>query len=137
MAKQITHGLFLFCLAWCLSPGIPASAQDGLPLRNQTYLRDTVRLAGVLGSAHGARFVCNGEGDQYWRAHMIELLTLEAPDRSNLRTSMVDAFNTSFSEATRRFRYCDQNTVEAEKRYAAEGRDLADRLAAYYFPNRR
>lgn len=100
-------------------------------------MRDTVRLAGVLGSAHGSRFVCNGEGDQYWRAHMIELLTLEAPNRGALRSSMVEAFNTSFSEAQRRFPFCDQNTVEAEKRYAAEGRDLADRLAAYYFPSQR
>lgn len=106
-------------------------------MRDQAYLRDTVALAGVLGSAHGARFVCNGEGDQYWRAHMIELLTLEAPQRGALRTSMVNAFNTSFSEAQRRFTFCDQNTVAAEKRYAAEGRDLADRLAAYYFPSRR
>lgn len=105
-------------------------------MRDQNYLRDTVRLAGVLGSAHGVRYVCNGEGDQYWRQHMIDLLTLEAPQRGALRSSMVDAFNGNFSEAQRRFPYCDQNTVEAEKRYAAEGRDLADRLAAYYFPRR-
>lgn len=124
-------------MVWCLTPSTRASAQGDIPLRDQAYLRDTVALAGVLGSAHGARHVCNGESDQYWRAHMIELLTLEAPSRGALRSAMVEAFNTSFSEAQRRFPYCDQNTVAAEKRYAAEGRDLADRLAAYYFPSQR
>lgn len=110
-----------------------ASAEGDLPLRDQAYLRDAVRLAGVLGSAHGVRYVCNGEDDQYWRQHMIELLTLEAPQRGALRQAMVQSFNDSFSNARRRYTYCDQATVDAEKRYAAEGRDLADRLARYYF----
>ncbi|MCI4646062.1 MAG: TIGR02301 family protein [Hyphomonadaceae bacterium] len=133
MAKHVFHGLILLLLAACLSPAPAARAQEGLPLRDQAYLRDTVRLAGVLGSAHGVRYVCNGEDDQYWRQHMIELLTLEAPHRGALRQSMVSAFNDSFSNARRRYPYCDQNTVDAEKRYATEGRDLADRLARYYF----
>lgn len=106
-------------------------------MRDQNYLRDAVRLAGVLGSAHGVRFICNGEGDQYWRRHMIELLTLEAPDRGALRSAMVDAFNDSFSRARQRYAICDQNTVAAEARFADEGRDLADELAAYYFPRGR
>ena len=133
MAQKITHFCILLVLAACLSIGPRASAQEDLPLRNQAYLRDTVRLAGVLGSAHGVRYVCNGEDDQYWRQHMIELLTLEAPRRGPRREAMVDAFNDSFSDARRRYRRCDQDTVDAEKRYAAEGRDLADRLARYYF----
>jgi len=129
--------MVLLGLLSCLTATAPASARQDIPLRDQAYLRDAVRLAGVLGSAHGVRYVCRGETDQYWRSHMIELLTLEAPNRGALRTAMVDAFNTNFSETQRRFPYCDQNTVAAEERYAAEGRDLSDRLAAYYFTRRR
>lgn len=113
----------------------PASAQD-LPLRDQAYLRDAVQLADVLGSAHGVRFVCNGPDDQYWRGHMIDLLSMEAPQRGALRSSMVSAFNSAFSEAQRHYRVCDQRTVDAEAMLAEEGRDLADRLAAYYLPRR-
>lgn len=119
----------------CLSAAPFASSQE-LPLRDQAYLRDAVRLADVLGAAHGVRYVCNGADDQYWRGHMIDLLELEAPQRGPLRQSMVRAFNNSFSDAQRRYRVCDQATVDAEARLAAEGRDLADRLAAYYLPRR-
>lgn len=119
-----------------LAPPAPVVAQE-LPLRSQDYLRDVVRLADVLGWAHGIRFVCNGEDDQYWRAHMIELLALEAPDRGALRSSMVNAFNAAFSNAQARYRFCDSDAIAAEARYAAEGRDLADRLASHYFPRGR
>ncbi|MEM1105477.1 MAG: TIGR02301 family protein [Pseudomonadota bacterium] len=132
----LRHAALGLCASAAASALLAAQAQDTLPLRDQTYLANTVRLAGVLGAAHGVRVACNGQDDQYWRAHMIELLTLEAPSRGALRTSMVNAFNTEFSETQRRFPYCDENTVAAEKRYAAEGRDLSDRLATYYFARR-
>ena len=99
-------------------------------------MRDAVQLADVLGAAHGVRYVCNGADDQYWRGHMIDLLTMEAPQRGALRSSMVRAFNSAFSDARQRYRVCDQRTVDAEAALAAEGRDLSDRLAAYYLPRR-
>ncbi|MEO0467470.1 MAG: TIGR02301 family protein [Pseudomonadota bacterium] len=109
------------------------SAQE-LPLRNQDYIRDAVQLADVLGSAHGVRYVCNGKDDQYWRVHMITLLRLEAPDSGALRSSLVRAFNNAFSNAQQRYPICDTRAVDAEAQYAEEGRDLSDRLAAYYLP---
>lgn len=135
---RFTHLLAAILIAGAgglVSPA-PAVGQE-LPLRSQDYLRDAVRLADVLGWAHGIRFVCNGEDDQYWRAHMIELLTLEAPERGALRSSMVNAFNNAFSNAQARYLFCDSDAIAAEARYAAEGRDLADRLASYYFPRGR
>lgn len=122
----------LLVIGLSLWPAV-VSAQE-LPLRDQSYIRDAVQLADLLGSAHGVRYVCNGQDDQYWRGHMIELLRLEAPDRGALRTSLVRAFNNAFSNAQQRYPVCDTRAVDAEARFAEEGRDLADRLAAYYFP---
>lgn len=118
----------------CLTMTAPLASAQELPMRNQDYLRDAVQLADVLGSAHGVRYVCNGKDDQYWRLHMMDLLRLEAPERGALRTSLVRAFNNAFSNAQSRYPVCDTRAVDAEAQFAEEGRDLADRLAAYYFP---
>ena len=111
----------------------PADAQA----RTQDYLRDVIKLAGVLGSAHGVRYVCYGDADQYWRQHMVDLLGMEAPERGSLRESMVRAFNNSFTRTRDRFDVCDQRARSAEADFAAEGRDIADKLAASYFPRPR
>lgn len=114
----------------------PAIAQEDAPLptRSQDYLRDAITLAGILGAAHGARYVCHGDGDQYWRQHMMDLLALEAPERGSLRDSMVRAFNSSFTRMRDRYRRCTDEVRDQEVAYAAEGRDLANRMAASYFP---
>lgn len=114
----------------------PVAAQQDVPLptRSQDYLRDAITLAGILGSAHGVRFVCHGDGDQYWRQHMMDLLAMEAPERGSLRDSMVRAFNNSFTRMRERYRRCTDQVREEEALYAAEGRDLANKMAASYFP---
>jgi len=115
---------------------VPASVaqEDGLPRRNQAYLRDLVKLATVLGRAHAVRVTCNGRSDQYWRNHMRDLLDLEAPDRGGLRTSMARAFNDSYSAEQSVRLTCDPATVAAEATFASQGRALSEALAAHYFP---
>lgn len=115
----------------------PASlAQEGIPLRGPDYIRDTINLSRALGSAHAVRVRCNGRGDQYWRVYMQDFLELEAPQRGSLRSSLVDGFNSSYQNTSARYLICDSLAVEAEQRYAAEGKTLADRLARHYFPKR-
>lgn len=122
-------------LATLFAAGTASAAHaQQLPLRSQEYLRDAQHLAAVLGKAHGVRHTCKGTHDQYWRQHMIELLTLEAPDRGALRDSLVRAFNSAFQRTQARYPLCTTEAVRAEADYAAEGREIADRMAAYYFP---
>ncbi|NBC19744.1 MAG: TIGR02301 family protein [Alphaproteobacteria bacterium] len=136
MAQKFAHVVILPLLLASLLATLPASRANGqgLPLRSQQYLGDAQHLAAVLGKAHGVRYACKGKHDQYWRKHMIELLDLEAPDRGALRDSLVRAFNNAFKRTRSRFPLCTTETVEAEATYAAEGREIADRMAAYYFP---
>ena len=102
--------------------------------RNQDYLRDVISLASTLGSAHAIRLLCNGRDDQYWRVYMQELLGLEAPYQSRLRSSMVDAFNSAFQQESQRRRQCDASAVSAEKVYASTGQRLANELAEANLP---
>ena len=108
---------------------------DVSDVRTQDYLRDVVSLSSTLGSAHAIRLLCNGRDDQYWRLYMQELLGVEAPYQSRLRTSMVDAFNGAFSAENARRRSCDESAVSAEKVYAATGQRLANTLAEANLPS--
>ncbi len=133
MKKTVFHGMVLSLLLLA-----PASlAQEGIPLRGPDYIRDTISLSRALGSAHAIRVRCNGRSDQYWRIYMQDFLELEAPQRGSLRSSLVDGFNSSYQNASARYLICDGLAVEAEQRYAAEGKTLADRLARHYFPKQR
>ena len=111
---------------------LPASAQ----VRTQEYLRDLVQLSNVLGGAHAIRVACNGRNDQYWRGHMMNLLNLEAPDRSQLRSSMVDAFNRAYQVESARHPTCDSDAVAAEAAYSTQGREISDRLAQSLLPKK-
>lgn len=102
--------------------------------RSQNYLRDVISLASTLGSAHAIRLLCNGRDDQYWRVYMQELLGVEAPYQSRLRSSMVDAFNSAFQQESRRRSQCDESAVSAEKVYASTGQRLANSLAEANLP---
>jgi len=64
----------------------------------------------------------------------MDLLALEAPERGSLRDSMVRAFNSSFTRMRERYRRCTDEVRDEEVADAAEGRDLANRMAASYFP---
>jgi len=65
---------------------------------------------------------------------MLRLLELEAPYQGGLRRSLVNGFNAGFSWGSDLHPSCDSNAVEAEKTYAAEGRDLSSRLVQSNIP---
>lgn len=104
--------------------------------RDQNYIRDVVSLSSTLGSAHAIRLLCNGRDDQYWRLYMQELLGVEAPYQSRLRSSMVSAFNEAYSAESARRSGCDEAAVSAEKVYATTGKRLSDELAQANLPSR-
>lgn len=114
---------------------MPARAQqDQSFVRNQDYFRDVIALSETLGKAHALRVICNGRNDQYWRSYMQRLLDLEAPYGGGLRTSMANGFNAGFSTVEADYPACTDTAVSAEKRFAREGKTLADRLAAANIP---
>ncbi|MEM7663783.1 MAG: TIGR02301 family protein [Pseudomonadota bacterium] len=113
-----------------------SAGRQGLPDRGQAYMRDLVSLSEIMGSAHALRVACNGVDDQFWRSYMQQLLGLEAPSRSSLRSNMVDAFNRGYQSEQRRTRGCNAQTAATEAQYAERGRDISERLAAHYFPKR-
>ncbi len=105
-----------------------------MPARGPDYFRDAASLASTLGAAHAIRVRCNGNGDQYWRRYMSEMLGLEAPEPGPLRSSLVGAFNDAFTFGSRDYPYCDARAVGAEAQFASDGRAIANRMATHYFP---
>lgn len=67
---------------------------------------------------------------------MADLLTYEAPETGNLRSSLVRAFNESFSDVSDDYDVCDPVAVAAEARFAERGQEIATRMATFYFPKR-
>lgn len=141
MKNKIVHGVLLPALMTLTLLPVPAAhgqyqaeGEFG-DTRSQDYLRDVISLSSTFGSAHAIRVVCNGRNDQYWRSYMQELLGLEAPYRSRLRTSMVDAFNSAYSAETARRSSCDAGAVSAEKVYASTGERLANALVQANLPD--
>jgi uncharacterized protein (TIGR02301 family) len=132
MDKTIFHGVLLSVLL--LTGASTAAAQSGIPLRGPDYFRDASELAATLGSAHAIRVRCNGREDQYWRRYMADLLALEAPDRGNLRSSLVEGFNQAFTRTSAQYMNCDGRAIEAEARFARDGQDISNRMATHYFP---
>lgn len=114
----------LLLLAALAAAAAPAAAQDRSPAVRGSLLD----LAYVLGESHALRQACRGEADQYWRARMIRLVEVEAPDTA-LEGRLRQSFNTGF--ATRRSAYpaCTAASRQAEAAVAARGRALAAGLA--------
>ena len=111
-----------------------SAAQSGVPMRGPDYFRDASDLAETLGSAHAIRVRCNGRNDQYWRRYMADMLGYEAPDKGNLRSSLVERFNNAYSRVSAQYLQCDNRAVEAEARFASTGKDISIRMATHYFP---
>lgn len=134
MKKKRFHACLLSLALAASTSALPALPQGNLPVRGPDYFRDAADLAGVLGGAHAIRVLCNGNEDQYWRRYMADLLAVEAPEPGNLRSSLVSAFNQTYSQTSDQFRICDGRAVEAEARFARTGEQIAGRLASHYFP---
>jgi uncharacterized protein (TIGR02301 family) len=132
MNKARFHIVLLSALMVCGA----SAAEPALPMRGPDYFRDASDLASALGSAHAIRVRCNGREDQYWRQYMSDMLSYEAPDRGNLRSSLVEQFNNAFQDVSRTYLKCDNRAVEAEARFAREGQEIAERMAMHYFPKK-
>lgn len=132
MNKTVFHGALLSALL--LAGASNASAQSGIPLRGPDYFRDASELAATLGSAHAIRVRCNGPEDQYWRRYMADLLRYEAPEKGNLRSSLVQGFNNAYTRTSAQYLSCDNRAIDAEARFARDGQDISGRMATHYFP---
>ncbi|MEM9054119.1 MAG: TIGR02301 family protein [Pseudomonadota bacterium] len=138
MNQQVTHRHILPAALLGLATLLPVLQAEGQStVRSQDYFRDVTTLAEVLGKAHAVRVVCNGRNDQYWRSYMLRLLELEAPYQGGLRRSLVNGFNAGFSWGSDIHTVCDGSAVNAEKAYAAEGRDLSAQLVQANIPGAR
>jgi uncharacterized protein (TIGR02301 family) len=136
MKKNCFHAAWLGTLMVLATSAGAATAQENLPTRGPDYFADAAQLSQTLGSAHAIRVRCKGREDQYWRNYMREMINYEAPAKGNLRGSLVEAFNDAFSRVSAQFQSCDRRAVEAEARYAQQGRAIANRMATFYFAKR-
>ena len=102
----------------------PALAQDRSPAERQTLLD----LAFTLGESHALRQVCEGAGDQYWRARMMRLVEVEKADQA-FDAQLRDRFNTGFAAGQGQFTECGEGSLRAEQQAAVKGRTLAARLS--------
>jgi len=135
MKKKRFHAIVLSGGLMMAASHLPALPQGEMPARGPDYFRDAADLAEILGSAHAIRARCNGTEDQYWRRYMTDLLGMEAPEPGNLRASLISAFNQAYLRTDRAFPVCDRTAVDAEAGFAARGQEIANRLAAHYFPS--
>ncbi|KQZ28840.1 TIGR02301 family protein [Caulobacter sp. Root1472] len=116
--------LALSVLAGGLVASGAALAQDRSPAERQTLLD----LAFTLGESHALRQVCEGAGDQYWRARMMRLVEVEKADQA-FDAQLRDRFNTGFAAGQGQFTECGEASLRAEQQAAVKGRTLAARLA--------
>ena len=113
----------LLGLALLASAG-PVLAQDRPPAERQRLLD----LAFTLGESHALRQVCEGTGDQFWRARMVRLTQVEQADQA-FDAQLRDRFNTGFAARQGEFPQCDDASRRAEQAAARHGQALAARLS--------
>ncbi|MET3663788.1 TIGR02301 family protein [Caulobacter sp. 1776] len=85
-------------------------------------------LAYALGESHALRQVCEGEGDQYWRARMVRLTEVEQADQA-FDVQMRERFNTGFASRRSEYPTCDAASRKAEQQAARRGQALAQKLS--------
>lgn len=99
-------------------------AQDRGPVERQKLLD----LAFAIGESHALRQLCQGAGDQYWRARMMRLTEVEKADHA-FDAQLRDRFNTGFAAGQGQFPQCDEASREAEQAAARRGQALAASLS--------
>jgi uncharacterized protein (TIGR02301 family) len=99
-------------------------AQDRGPVERQRLLD----LAFTIGESHALRQLCQGTGDQYWRARMMRLTEVEKADQA-FDAQLRDKFNTGFAARQGEFPQCDADSRRAAQAAARHGQALAARLA--------
>ena len=85
-------------------------------------------LAYALGESHALRQVCQGEGDQYWRARMVRLTEVEQADQA-FDAQLRERFNTGFAAARGGYPACDDAARKAAQQSARRGQALALKLS--------
>jgi uncharacterized protein (TIGR02301 family) len=107
-----------------LAPTSAALAQDRGPVERRSLLD----LAFTLGESHALRQICEGAGDQYWRARMMRLTDVEKADQA-FDAQLRDKFNIGFASRQGEFPDCDDASRRAEQQTARKGQALAAKLA--------
>ena len=102
-------------------------AQTEQPAGGEEWYRgQLVELSEVLGGAHYLRIVCDGRGDQRWRAYMRGVIERE-PQYSAL---LVEGFNRGYRQEEARFPVCDTTTRQMEAELRARGLRISQALRA-------
>jgi uncharacterized protein (TIGR02301 family) len=115
--------LSAFALLAILAPAA-GIAQDRGPVERQKLLD----LAFAIGESHALRQLCQGAGDQYWRARMMRLAEVEKADQA-FDAQLRARFNTGFAAGQGQFPQCDDASREAAQASARRGQALAASLA--------
>lgn len=118
---------FLLAALLFATPAL-AQAPAPAPARSPVAREALADLAYVLGQAHALRTLCDGEGEQVWRARMVRLVALEQPDPA-FREQLFDGFNTGFLSAKAAHTRCNAKARGAALDVAVRGRNLAQALA--------
>jgi uncharacterized protein (TIGR02301 family) len=123
----------LFAFAACAMLGAPATAQTpppqpGVQRGDDWYRQQLVGLSEVLGGSHYLRILCEGRGDQRWRAYMQGVIQRE-PQYSD---QLVAGFNRGYRDQEARFPTCDETTRQMEAELRARGLRISQGLGAHH-----
>ncbi len=102
----------------------PVLAQERDPGERQSLLD----LAYALGESHALRQVCEGTGDQYWRARMLRLAEVEQAEPA-FDAQLRERFNVGFAARRGEFSQCDAASRQAQQQAAHKGQALALKLS--------
>ena len=101
--------------------------------QEREFERTLPYLAHTLGELHYLSYACEGLDAQEWREHMVDLMSMEAPERGRDRDRLVEAFNEGY-RTQQRYRPICGPEVDAERRVLAQrGQDLSEMMRAAYF----
>lgn len=131
VGSSIRNALLAATLVFAASPSSAQTPPDARYEPTPPPVEFLIELAEILGQAHAIRTACNGEGDQTWRAYMMEMMSIEAP-RGNRRSQLTRAFNQGYRTQSRRTRSCTPEVAEIEAQLAARGRMLSETITRIY-----
>ena len=119
----------LTALATAAMVAMPAVAQpQPTPGGDDWYRQQLTDLAEVLGGSHYLRIVCQGRGDQRWRAYMQGVIQREPQYNDQL----IGAFNRGYRDQEARFPTCDETTRQMEAELRARGLRISQGLGAHH-----
>ncbi|MEM9169078.1 MAG: TIGR02301 family protein [Pseudomonadota bacterium] len=96
----------------------------------RTRQKMLTELSGVFGGLHFIRRTCGpGNETDVWRERMKQLVRLEDPSATQ-REAMIEAFNTAYRDARRRFPDCTAEAANRAASLAADGERLTEALRA-------